>query len=56
MTKTPQHIMTDRMTQLNATLPLLAHHCLHCGEVMGPAIFLGPVCGRCCRHNQHHAS
>ena len=27
------------------------HPCKQCGRDMGYEYFLGPVCGRCCKHN-----
>ena len=29
--------------------------CTQCGKEMGPEIFLGPVCGACCRKNHRKA-
>lgn len=29
----------------------MATRCEQCGKVMGAEIFLGPVCGKCCREN-----
>jgi len=32
-------------------MSILETRCLQCGKVMGPEIFLGAVCGDCCRKN-----
>ena len=29
--------------------------CTQCGKEMGPEVFLGPVCGACCRKNHRKA-
>jgi len=32
-------------------MSILETRCPQCGKVMGPEIFLGTVCGNCCRKN-----
>ena len=32
-------------------MSIMQTRCTQCGKVMGPEIFLGPVCGDCCRAN-----
>jgi len=36
-------------------MSILETRCPQCGKVMGPEIFLGTICGNCCRKNHEKA-